>query len=116
MRNTLLVDTDLVYARPYDRPLEGIATFDDDADLVEIGFEDMEPVAGFDLVGIEPHTAIAILPFVEFDVVGVAPNTAITTTPAPAFPREASPDLEPDAVPTEEFASWDDRDLGEARF
>jgi hypothetical protein len=103
MRNTLLVDTDLLYARQteLDDPVS------DADDLTEIGFEDMEPIEGFDLVGIEPHTAIAILPFVEFDVVGVAPYGAVTLTPAPAFDRHH--DLPPDAIPTEEFASWDHR-------
>lgn len=113
IRNTLLLDTDLVYARPHVSPPDELDSYDDG--LVEIGFEDMEPVAGFDLVGIEPHTAIAILPFVEFDLVGVAPNIAITTTPAPARQRQAA-ELEPDAVPTEEYASWDDPGLDEARF
>ncbi|MCA9570130.1 MAG: hypothetical protein KC656_19930 [Myxococcales bacterium] len=111
MQNTLLVDTDLVYARPN----ETDPIVPDGDDLVEIGFEDMEPVAGFDLVGIEPHTAIAILPFVEFDLVGVAPHFALTTTPAPAFPR-APVDLEPDCVPTEEFASWEHDHQDEAAF
>lgn len=101
MRNTLLVDTDMVYTRQNDLD----APLDDD-DLVEIGFEDMEPIEGFDLVGIEPHTAIAILPFVEFDLVGVGAFAAVTMTPAPAFERSLGR-LEPDCVPTEEYASWD---------
>lgn len=109
MRNTLLVDTDLVYGRPNaDEALEN------DDDLVEIGFEDMEPIEGFDLVGIEPHTAIAILPFMEFDIVGVGEFSAVATTPVPAFPR-ATGDLEPDMVPTEEYTSWDE-EAGPADF
>ncbi len=109
MRNTLLVDTDLVYTRPRDLERE------DSPDLTDIEFEDMEPVAGFDLVGVPPHMAIAILPFVDFDVVGVAPNAAVAVTPTPAALRPQE-ELEPDAVPTEEFASWDDTIPVEAKL
>ncbi len=98
MRNTFLPDTDLVYLRADTHQSE---------DLVEIGFEDMEPIEAVDLVGVEPHTAVAILPYMEFDFVGVHPYGAVTTTPAPAFPRADEADLIEDAIPTEEYAAWD---------
>lgn len=102
-RNTLLADTDMVYRRIPDDVLG-------DDDLVEIAFEDMEPIEGFDLVGIEPHTAIAILPLAEFDVIGVAPFGAIAATPIAACPRHVLAELEPDTIPTEEYHAWDQDD------
>lgn len=98
--NTFLPDTDLVYARfPKDNADDG---------LTEIAFEDMEPIEGFDLVGIEPHTAIAISPVAEFDCIGVAPYGAIAATPIPTFPRHVMAELTPDTIPTEEYNSWDE--------
>lgn len=99
LRNTLLPDTDMVYVR---------ATLDEEEELPEIAFEDMEPIEGFDVVGIEPHTAIAISPMAEFDCIGVAPYGAIAATPRPAFPRDVVAELEPDSIPTEEYGSWEE--------
>ncbi|MEZ4315861.1 MAG: hypothetical protein R3F61_00080 [Myxococcota bacterium] len=98
MINTFLPDSDLVYVRA-----DGLTN----DDLPEIAFEDMEPIESVDLVGVEPHTAVAILPFTEFDCVGVWPWGAVTTTPGPAYPRADEADLIEDAIPTEEYSRWE---------
>ncbi len=100
MRNTMLADTDLIFYRP---PKGS----DDEDGLTEIQFEDMEPIEAVEFVGVEPHAAVAILPYVEFVCVGVHPYGAVTTTPAPAFPRADQADLIEDAIPTEEFSAWE---------
>ncbi|MCB9679054.1 MAG: hypothetical protein H6737_28390 [Alphaproteobacteria bacterium] len=105
MLNTFLPDSDLVYVRADGRKL--------DDDLVEIAFEDMEPLEAVDLIGVEPHTAVAILPYLDFECVGVHPYGAVTMTPAPAYPRADEADLIEDAIPTEEFSQWE-RDGAEA--
>jgi hypothetical protein len=95
--NTFLPDADLVYVRcPTGH-----------SEMVEIAFEDMEPVEMADVVGVEPHAAVALLPPIDLEYVGVAPWGAVSCTPAPAFPRYARAQFEPDSVPTEEFASWE---------
>lgn len=108
MLNTFLPDADLVYAR---------VPSSDDHDLVEIAFEDMEPVEMRDHVGVEPHAAVALLPPIDMEYLGVHPFGAVSCTPAPAFPRYAREQFEPDTVPTEEFAAFDvDGSAGAAAF
>lgn len=105
IRNTILVDSDLVYIRPSTRGC--------DDDLTEIGFEDMEPLdETSEAVGVPPYDALALFPSAEFDCVGVHPFGAIACTPAPAFPRGTVGDFDPDAIPTEEFARWDQNESG----
>jgi len=98
MHNTFFPDSDMIYVRA-----DGAR----DLDLTEIAFEDMEPIEVVELVGVEPHTAVAILPYMEFDCVGVYPYGAVTATPAPAFPRADEADLIEDAIPTEEYSRFD---------
>lgn len=97
MYNTFLPDADLVYTRV--PPGE--------SDLVEIAFEDMEPVEMADHVGVEPHAAIALLPPIDLEYLGEYPFAAVSCPPAPEFPTYARAQFEPDSVPTEEFASWE---------
>ena len=93
----LLPDADLVYTR--------VPTSDDD--LTEIAFEDMEPIEMREMVGVEPNAAVALLPPIDMEYLGERPHGAFSVTPAPAFPRYAREQFEPDTVPTEEFATWD---------
>lgn len=103
MRNTILVDSDLIYFR--------VPTRGEDEGLVEIGFEDMEPIhRTSEAVGVPPYDAVALFPSAEFDCVGVHPFGALAVTPPPAFARDTEEDFDPDAIPTEEFASWDQAD------
>ena len=90
---------DLVYARYPDRPSDG-------DDLIEIGFEDMEPVESFDMVGIEPYTAVAILPFSNIDILGIPPFAAVACTPSERTSRQYVDELGEDAIQTEEFHEW----------